>query len=53
MNMTRTAKLDIPIVGVDEFINGVVKLTGNGAYVGIGKKYEGRKVKSLILKEGV
>lgn len=46
------AKLIAEIECVDAVLDGEVKPSGNGGYVGVLKDYIGRKAKILVLKEG-
>jgi putative transposon-encoded protein len=47
------ARLIAEIEQVDVVLDGKVKPSGNGGYVGVLKDYIGRKAKILILKQGV
>jgi len=46
------ARLTLEIASIDVILNGDVAKSGNGAVVGVLKKYIGRKAKILILKNG-
>ncbi|MGI0141561.1 MAG: DUF2080 family transposase-associated protein [Candidatus Micrarchaeales archaeon] len=45
------AKLEVNIPNVEDIITGVVSASGNGAVIGIPKRYIDHKVKIVILKE--
>lgn len=46
------ARFIAEIDSVDVVLDGDVKKSGNGGYVGVLGKYIGRKTKILVLKEG-